>query len=131
MADEPENHDHAEESTPADSSLPPEQEERIVDKVVSKVKDVLSEIVGPGERSDGGDAEPPPGPASPAATEADMERTVREGVQREITARERKSAAAEARRAHDEEHERLRAAVEKPPQTFSRLTTAMWGSDDS
>lgn len=130
MADE--EYEHSEESTPADSSIPPEQEERIVDKVVDKIKGFVSDIAGPGREA--GEGEPPSAPAAPpgpAATEADMEQRVKNAVESEITSKERRSAAAEARRAHDEEHERIRGLVEKPPKTYSRLTSALWGGDDS
>lgn len=126
--DDPENHgthEHADhDEHPEGSELPPAQEDRIVDKVVSKIK----EIVGPAGASSGETPSAPP--AGPAATERDMEDQVRRGVEKEITARERKNAAAEARRLHDEEHERMRSLVETPPKVYSKLTTALWGSDD-
>ena len=60
-----------------------------------------------------------------------MERRVREEVDKKITQSERRSAAAAARAEHDAEHERIRRAVaERPPRTFSRLTTIMWGADE-
>lgn len=110
------------------TEIPAAQEDRIVDKVLSEIK----KIVGPEPKSGnpGGDAPAVVG-SGPAATEADMERRVREEVDRKITANEKRTAAAEARAAHEAEHEKLRAAVERPPRTFSRLTTALWGGDDS
>jgi hypothetical protein len=132
MTDEHE-HDEAEQSTPADSSIPAEQEDRIVDKVVEKVRGWVEQVTGPG----GAPAESESGegtataPLGSAATEADMEHKVKAAVEKEITAKERRSAAADARAAHDAEHEKLRAAIERPPRTHSRLTTALWGADDS
>jgi hypothetical protein len=58
-----------------------------------------------------------------------MEAKVKAAVEEKITARERRAAAADARAAHDAEHEKLRTMVEKPPKTYSRLTTAIWGDD--
>lgn len=131
---ETETHEHTEpeQSTPADSSLPPEQEERIVDKVVGKVKEFLDEVVGGGAASDGGDQSPrSTAPATPAATEADFESKVREGVAKEITRKERQTERQRRDAEHQAEHERLAALAETPPKTFSKLTTAIWGSDDS
>lgn len=132
MSDEPEG-EETEQHAHDDSEVPPEQEDRIVDKVVAKVRDVFQEIVGAGGGSDdGGDASPTShAPAGPAATEADMERQVREGVAKEITARERKTQRQAAAEAHEAEHEKMRSLVETPPKTYSKLTTAMWGGDDS
>lgn len=136
MADDPtpdeeqEEHEH----NHGAEGVPLEQEERIVDKVVAKVKDVFQEIAGSGGRSDGGDENRQSSsgaPAGPAATEADMERQVREGVAKEITAREKRTAREQRAAEHDAEHERMRSLVETPPKTFSKLTTAIWGADDS
>ena len=59
-----------------------------------------------------------------------MERRVREEVDKKITQSERRSAAAAARAEHEAEHERIRAVTERPPRTFSRLTSIMWGADE-
>ena len=134
-AKESEAEPEPEQATPGDSSLPPEQEDRIVDRIFRKIESTIKDVVGPGE---GGERRPPgslegspTAPPGPAATEADMERRVRDQVDKEITAKERRSAAAEARAAHDAEHEKIRAQIEKPPRVYSRLTRIVWGSDDS
>lgn len=124
--EEGEQHEHGN-----GGEVPAAQEDRIVDKVVAKVRGVFEEIVGAGGDDGGGGDSPRSAPAGPAATEADMERKVKEGVEKEITARERKSARAEAAAAHEAEHERMRGLIETPPKQLSRLTTTIWGSDDS
>jgi hypothetical protein len=133
MADEEHDDDHeAEQSTPADSSIPAEQEDRIVDRVVDKLKRAWGEITGPGGEppSAGGSGEQTTAPPlGTRATEDDMEAKVKAAVEEKITARERRVAAADARAAHDAEHERIKTMTEKPPKTYSRLTTTLWGSD--
>lgn len=131
MSDDPENPTEPDEpdKEPASHEIPAAQEDRIVDKILSKVK----EIVGP---AGPGDARQPEreaasAPAGPAATERDMEAKVKEAVEKEITGKERRSAAAAAREAHEAEHAKLREAVERPPKIHSRLTTALWGGDDA
>lgn len=123
--------EHEHEEHPG-NEVPAAQEDRIVDKVVNKVRDLFDEIVGPGSGAGGGD-EPPTStaPPGPAATEADMERKVKEGVAKEITARERKTERERQSAEHEAEHERIRALTEEPPKTFSKLTTAIWGDGDS
>lgn len=133
MADDDTKPDEEQHDHDAKAEVPPEQEDRIVDKVVTKVREVFDEIVGAGGRSDSGGDESPTSqaPAGPAAQEADMERQVREGVKREITAREKQTARQAAAAEHEAEHERMRALVETPPKTYSKLTSTIWGSDDS
>lgn len=117
MADE----EHEHEST----GLPPEQEERIVDKVVSKVRGVISDLTGskpvekPEETEE--DTETPPEPTSIKEIEADMESKVREALTK-IGADE----------AHQKEHERLAAMKKEPerqPVQMGKVTRWMWGGE--
>jgi len=103
-----------------DDALPPEQEERIVTKVVDRVKSVLADIVGkPAEVVE--EAEPEPEkvvkePTTVKEIETDMEAQVREALKK-IGAEEE----------HAKEHEKLKAEPERPPVTVGRVTRALWG----
>jgi hypothetical protein len=107
-----------------DDALPPEQEERIVTKVVDRVKSVLSDIVGAPSK----DAEPVEeelaAPAKEPTTvkeiETDMEAQVREALKK-IGAEEE----------HQKQHETLKKEAERPPVQVGRVTRALWGGGES
>lgn len=109
---------------PEGAGLPAEQEDRIVDKVVSRIKPLLEDArrtvlgdrdshAGPedGEEED----EPAAEPSSPRQIEAVAEDAVRAAVERISSEKE-----------HEEHHKHLKEA-ERPPQQFSKLTKALWG----
>lgn len=100
------------------AALPPEQEDRIVDKVVNKIK----EIVLPAREADPVDEEiiDPDAkvkePTSVKEIENDMEAQVRTQLKK-IGAEEE----------HAKEHEALKKEAERPPVTVGRVTRALWG----
>src|ERR1700677_424801 len=95
--------------TPAeetDDALPPEQEERIVTKVVDRVKAVIGDIVGAPKEVADDPAEPEVKVKEPTTVkeiETDMEAQVREALKK-IGAEEE----------HAKEHEKLKAEPERP-----------------
>lgn len=107
--------------------LSPAEEERLTDKIVNKVKELIEEVKtvtgrppsGDGEGGDGSEAEAPasPEPSTSREVEADAEDKVRAAVER-IT----------AEKEHAAEHAKIKE-LERPPQQFSRLTKALWGDD--
>lgn len=108
---------------PSTDALPPEQEERIVDKVVNRVRDVVDDLIGKAKGGDPvADDEPvvdddTPDPLeSPRTTEANMESEVKAALEK-IQAEER----------HAEDHARLEREAERAPVTLGRITQKLWG----
>lgn len=124
MTTSPNDEPAAEPEKQVGEELPPEQETRIVDRVVDKVKDLVDTLVGGGDDPGGGGGDGPsspeaePEPSSPRDVEAHTEELVRKALGT-ITAEEE----------HAQEHQRIKEA-ERPPQTLSRLTRAIWGADE-
>jgi hypothetical protein len=104
-------------------TIPPEQEDRIVDKVTAKVKDIFKEIVGtpatPTEEVDEVVEPVEKEPDTPKAIEADMEAQVRAAV-----------AKIEGEKKHEDDHEKLRHEPERAPSELRRVTKALWGGGD-
>ena len=105
------------------AQLPPEQEERIVDKVVRKVKEVLGasgEVAEEGESGGSEEGEQTGSeddvPSSPRQVEASTEGQVREALR-----------AIQAEEQHAQEHERIKKETERQPVSVSRITRAIWG----
>ena len=118
MSEETET-EHEETTT---TELPPEQETRIVDKVIAAVKGI---IAAPGEvvEETGTDKEvddkPAKEPTSVKEIENDMEAQVRAALKK-IGAEEE----------HAKEHEKLKEAeTERPPVQVGRVTRAIWGAE--
>lgn len=118
MGDEPQETETTETTAEA---LPPEQEERIVDKVVAKVRDLVGTLTGAGD-GDGeggaGEAEPietTPEPSTPRQVEAETEEQVRQALEK-----------LKGEEEHRKEHEKIRE-LERPPAVVSRVTRALWG----
>lgn len=114
------------EPEPEAKAVPAEQEERIVDKVVARVKSTVQELMGgastAGEGDEGGAGEPDgpvEAPASPAQVEVQSESDIREALKR-----------IKAEEDHEAEHHKLKAEIERPPQQVKRLTRALWGEPD-
>jgi hypothetical protein len=105
---------------PETDALPPEQEERIVTKVVDRVKSVLSDIVGaPKEVETETEEVPEKGTKEPSTVkeiETDMEAQVREALKK-IGAEEE----------HAKEHEKMKQEPEREPIQVGRVTRALWG----
>ena len=111
-----------EDAPPAQPPVPAEQEDRIVNKVVDRLKNYISDVVtgGEGKGADGpgegdGASPPEPEPSTPREVEAASEDAVRAAVEK-----------INAEKEHAAEHAKLREP-ERPPQQFSRLTKALWG----
>lgn len=98
-------------------AIPPEQEDRIVDKVVGKLKEI---VLAPADVLDDElDDEPDKvtkEPTSVKEIETDMEAQVRQQL-RKIKAEDE----------HEEEHKKLKAEPEREPVTVGRVTRALWG----
>ena len=75
MADE---HEHDDDETAAPAEISEATENRIIDRVIDAVREIVGPAGGSSDKEQG--QSPPPTPAGPAATEADMERRVREEV---------------------------------------------------
>jgi hypothetical protein len=114
-----------EETPPEETSeaLPPEQEERIVDKVVTRVKKTFEELVGraPEEVPEEVPEEIPDEEVieTPRAQESSMEAEVRAALAK-IKADEK----------HAEDHERLTKEVERAPRQLGKATQFLWGDRD-
>ncbi len=119
MADE--EHEHEETVETEAKAIPPEQEDRIVDKVVNKIKEI---VLAPGEVIEDKADEvvedaPVKEPTTVKEIENDMEAQVREALKK-IGAEEE----------HAKEHEKLKAEAERPPVQVGRVTRALWGGGD-
>lgn len=113
---EDDEHEH---DLPPAAALPPEQEDRIVDRVVSKIKEV---VLAPGaaldELDDDDDDDPPAKePTSVKEIETDMESQVRQQLKK-----------IKAEDEHAAEHEKLKAEPEREPVMVGRVTRALWGN---
>lgn len=98
-------------------ALPPEQEDRIVDKVVNKLKEIVLAPVALVEDETEVEVETPTKePTSVKEIENDMEAQVRAQLKK-IGAEEE----------HAKEHEKLKAETERPPVMVGKITRAMWG----
>jgi hypothetical protein len=114
MADSPEN----EVADTEEAAIPPEQEDRIVDKVVNKLKDI---VLKPAEVLD--DDEP-----EEVAEEVTKEPTTVKEIETDFEAQVRKELAKiKAEDDHAAEHEKLKAEPERPPVQVGRVTRALWG----
>ena len=106
-----------------DDALPPEQEERIVTKVVDRVKSVLSDIVGTPKVAEEEEPEVEEKvtkePTTVKEIETDMEAQVREALKK-IGAEEE----------HQKQHETLKKEAERPPVQVGRVTRALWGGGE-
>jgi hypothetical protein len=106
-----------------DDALPPEQEERIVTKVVDRVKSVLSDIVGTPKVAEEEEPEVEEKvtkePTTVKEIETDMEAQVREALKK-IGAEEE----------HQKQHETLKQEAERPPVQVGRVTRALWGGGE-
>lgn len=107
---------------PEAKAIPPEQEDRIVDKVVNKIKEI---VLAPGEildeaTKDEPDDKPAKEPSSVKEIENDMEAQVRAQLKK-IGAEEE----------HAKQHEALKKEIERPPVQVGRVTRALWGGGDS
>lgn len=106
------------------TSIPVEQEDRIVDKVVGKLKDFVQGGAAPstsGEEGEGGGSGPPTSttPSSPAQVEINAEDVVRRELKKIMVAED-----------HEHEHEHLRQELERPPQVVPWLTRKIWGGGE-
>lgn len=117
MADEEET---TTETEPQAKAIPPEQEDRIVDKVVNKIKEI---VLAPGEKleelteDEDGDEDPVKEPTTVREIENDMEAQVRAQLKK-IRAEED----------HAAEHEKLKQEPEREPVTVGKVTRALWGN---
>jgi hypothetical protein len=123
-----ETEDHVQRSTTEtinDDALPPEQEERIVEKVVNRVKDVLTDIVGkPKEIADDDGTEDEPEAVTKEPT------TVKE-IETDFEAQVRKELAKiKAEDDHAAEHEKLKQEPERAPVQVGKVTRALWGGGE-
>ncbi len=93
-----------------------EQEDRIVDKIFNKVKEIV--LQGPGDPDPDPDLDPDPvkEPTSVKEIENDMEAQVRAQLKK-----------IKAEDDHAAEHEKLKAEPERPPVTVGKVTRALWG----
>jgi hypothetical protein len=120
MTDEPETPEPDEKS-----DLPPEQEERIVEKVVSKVKDTLRDIF-PAAKS--GDPEPDEEPAEvPEEKEPTTVKEIENDMEAQVRAAVEKIGAEEQ---HKQEHEKLKKEVERAPVQVGKVTRFLWGGGE-
>jgi hypothetical protein len=104
--------------TETNAALPPEQEDRIVDKVVNRIKDIVmapAEVLD--EATDDEPEKPAKEPTSVKEIENDMEAQVRAQLKK-IGAEEE----------HAKEHESLKKEAERPPVQVGRVTRALWGN---
>ena len=108
------------EETETAAELPPEQEDRIVDKVIAAVKGVLTQ---PKEVAEEIPEEAPEKvtkePTTVKEIETDMEAQVREALKK-IGAEEE----------HQKQHETLKQEAERPPVQVGRVTRALWGGGE-
>ncbi len=102
----------------------PEEEARIVDRVVERVKTYIQEVVGTGNggqsavAEEGGDgSDPSSEPSTPRQVETASEDAVRAAVEK-----------ISAEKEHAEAHAKIKEN-ERPPRQFSRLTTTLWGRE--
>lgn len=112
-----EEHEEHEETAPA-AGLPPEQEDRIVDKVVDKVKGVIADIVGTPKAAvdddDDDDEEIVKEPTTLREIENDMEAQVRDALDKI--------------RGEEEAAEKIpKKEAERVPVQVGRVTRALWG----
>ena len=102
-------------------ALPPEQEERIVDKVVSKLKEFVKSPVDEKEETD-----------EEIAETVTKEPTTQRGIEEDMTAQVR--AAMQkigAEEEHQHEHEKLKKEIERPPVQVGKVTRFLWGGGES
>ena len=116
MPDDPE----ATDPTPEADPIPEAQEDRIVDKVVNRLRDTIDTLTGKG-----GDPDPDPEPVTDPKTaepttakgiEDDMESQVRKALEK-VTADDK----------HKADHEKLAKETERTPETLGRVARALWG----
>jgi hypothetical protein len=110
----------SEEETDEATELPPAQEERIVDKVVNRVKQVVSEML-PAKAAETEPveevAEPVKEPVTVREIEQDMESQVRAAVEK-----------IGAEKEHAEAHEKIKEA-ERAPVQAGKVTRFLWGGE--
>jgi hypothetical protein len=113
----------SEEESTEENELPPEQEERIVDRVVDKVKSIVADLTGKPATVEEEVEEPPAAAVKEPTTikeiETDMESQVRAALKK-IGAEEE----------HAKEHEKLKAETERAPVQVGRVTRALWGTGE-
>lgn len=98
-------------------ALPPEQEDRIVDRVVNQIKEiVLPPKAALDDALTDDEEKEPKEPTSVKEIETDMESQVREQLKK-----------IRAEGDHAAEHEKLRAEPEREPVTVGRVTRVLWG----
>ncbi len=108
-----------------DETLAPEDEDRIVDKVVDRVKAVLTDLVGKlkaeveGEGVAEVEVEEKKEPSTVKEIETDMEAQVRKALEK-IGADEE----------HAKQHETIKKEAERPPVTVGKVTRFLWGGGD-
>lgn len=111
----------------ATETLSPAEEERLTDKIVGKVRQLIDEVKTATGRPPAGDDEggdgseevaQPPEPSTSREIEAASEDAVRAAVERIAAEKE-----------HAAEHAKIKE-LERPPQQFSRLTRALWGDGE-
>ena len=108
-----------------DETLAPEDEDRIVDKVVDRVKAVLTDLVGKpkaeveGEGEAEVEVEAKKEPSTVKEIETDMEAQVRKQLAKIMADEE-----------HAKDHEKLKKEPERPPVTVGKVTRFLWGGGD-
>lgn len=113
MTDTPE-----ETETETQAAIPPEQEERIVDKVVGKIKEIIGKPAAIVE-----DEEP-----EDEAEEVTKEPTTVKEIETDFEAQVRKELAKiKAEDDHAAEHEKMKAEPERAPVQVGKVTRALWG----
>jgi hypothetical protein len=101
-----------------EAALPPEQEDRIVDKVVNKLKEIVLAPAALVEDDPEDETEVvTKEPTTVKEIETDMEAQVRAQLKK-IGAEEE----------HAKEHEKLKTEPERPPVQVGRVTRALWGA---
>jgi len=101
------------------AELPPEQEERIVDKVIAAVKGVLTQPKEVVDDEPVVEEKVTKEPTTVKEIETDMEAQVREALKK-IGAEEE----------HQKQHETLKKEAERPPVQVGRVTRALWGGGE-
>jgi hypothetical protein len=106
-----------------ESEIPPAQEDRIVDRAVSKLRKVIQDLIPVPDTKDPEQVEHEAAdlPAEPTTTreiEKDLESQVRAAMQKIHAGDE-----------HEEEHKKIKQEIERPPMTFNRVTKFLWGSE--
>jgi hypothetical protein len=107
----------------SDGEVPSAQEDRIVDRAVTKLRKVIQDLLPVPDPKDPEQVEHEVAglPAEPTTT-----REVEKDLEAQVAAAMKKIHASDE---HEQEHKKIKEEKERPPMTFNKVTKFLWGSE--